>query len=93
MAASKVAVTDAVPPVPLFLSSVTEYVLARHLAQYVVSELGTVLEASICVPPVAALVLNQPTKEYPVLAFGVGSVPKVFPGAKNELAGDPEPPL
>jgi len=51
------------------------------------------LETKICVPPVVALVVNQPTKVYPVLAFGVGSVQNVFPGAKNELDGDPEPPL
>jgi len=64
-----------------------------HLAQYVVLLLGTVLELNIWVPPEEALVLNQPTNVYPNLAFGVGSVPKVLPGVKLELVGEPEPPL
>jgi len=63
-----------------------------HLAQYVVLLLGTVLELKICVPPVLALVLNQPAKVYPVLV-GVGSVPKVDPGIRFELVGETEPPF
>ena len=55
--------------------------------------LGTMLELVICVPPVAALVLNHPAKAYPDLAFGVGSVPNVPPGVKLDEAGEPVPPL
>jgi len=51
------------------------------------------LELNIWVPPEFAFVLNQPTKVYPDLAFGVGSVPKVLPGVKLDVDGEPDPPL
>jgi len=64
-----------------------------HLAQYVVFTLGTILLLVICVPPVLALVSNQPAKVNPVLAFGVGNVPKAAPGVRFDVVGDPVPPL
>jgi hypothetical protein len=68
-------------------------VVSDHLAQYVVARLGTMLALVIWVPPVAALVLNQPAKEKPDLAFGYGSVPNVVPGVWLEVGGEPDPPL
>ena len=54
--------------------------------------LGTALEAVICVPPVAALVVNHPTNVCPALV-GVGKVPNCDPGAKSEVEGETVPPL
>jgi hypothetical protein len=59
---------------PPFGFHVIVTVFTDHLAQYVVALLGTVLVLKICVPPVAALVLNHPTKLCPV-RVRVGSVP------------------
>ena len=46
---------------PLFAFHVIVMGFLDHLAQYVVLLLGTVLVPVICVPPVAALTVNQPT--------------------------------
>jgi len=67
-------------------------VFTDHRAQYVVAVLGTVLVLKICVPPIAALVLNHPTKVCPD-RVGVGSVPNVLPGVRDEVAGETEPPF
>lgn len=58
-----------VPPLPLKVSTTC------HLAQYVVSVLGTVEVAVSCAPPVAAGVLNQPANTKPSRVGGGGSVP------------------
>jgi hypothetical protein len=64
-----------------------------HLAQYVAALLGTILVLKICVPPLAALVENQPKKVCPDLV-GVGSdVPNVSPETRFELVGFTEPPF
>ena len=53
---------------------------------------GTTLASVFRVPPVAALVVYQPTKAWPALV-GVGKVPNCDPGAKSEVEGDTVPPL
>jgi hypothetical protein len=64
-----------VPPFPL---NVRVTGLAVHLAKYVVLLFGTIVAEVICVPPVAADVLNQPTKVNPDL-IGTGNVPMFSP--------------
>ena len=75
------------------LSVSSKFDATFHLAQYVELLPGTVLEVNIWTPPEDALVLNQPTKVYPDLVFGVGNVPKVLPGVKLDVGGEPVPPL
>jgi len=81
-----------VPPLPLNVS-VTGFTV--HLAQYGVFTLGTMDAEVNCVPPVAALVLNQPTNVWPTLVGFTGIIPIVVPGILDKLviAGVPLLPL
>jgi len=81
-----------VPPAPLALK-VNVTVLRTHLAQYVVLTLGTVEFVVNCVPPVSAVVLNQPTNVKPALVGCVGIVPIRVPDCLTSGCEAGVPPL
>ena len=77
---------------PLLASHVMITGAVVHLAQYVVLLFGTTLEATICVPPVASLVVNHPTNVCPALV-GTGKLPNCVPDVRLDVDGETEPPL